>query len=651
MADFVAVLKKTLDGLSDTSPQMREKVYEKARLTIASKLGAMNPPPPPAVMERQKRAIEDAIAQVERDYAPKPPASDPLAELEDVFASLKNPSPSREQPRPVRPEPARDVAPKVERPPAQKPAVAEKPAVVEKPVAEKPVPENPAVAEKPTAPARQAPPPPPRQEPAEPPHEALYETAEPERHIPSSEAVEALFSDVPDDDYDHGRATAAPVAAPRRRRRGTLRLLVAAVVVGAVGAGAYGAWINRDLVDNRVQEFLAKIGIGGSGGQVSTPAPTQSAQTDAPGDAAAEAPAPEEDVDIAAAAPEPAQPAIQKFTQRLNADGTETDVGPAGGAPMLGEGTSIASVSDAPLATFDGTTPKPLSSGDNAAAAATTDAEEEVEAAVGINPTPEPATPAESAAPPAPSGDTAAPPEAEAPATPATPATPAEPEAASTQDATPPPAEPTTETAAATPAEETPTPAPTSVQSSAIPVSQRAIFYEERTSAAQASAEPGSTVWSVVQESPGDGLPPEPAIRAETTIPGKEVQLRMTIRRNADKSLPASHIIEMIFLTPDGFEGGGIENVLRVSLKNSEQEAGSPLLGIPAKIADGFFLIALNDTKPEIDANTALLGRQAWIDIPIQYKSGRRALFTMEKGIPGTKVFEEALKAWQAASG
>ena len=124
----------------------------------------------------------------------------------------------------------------------------------------------------------------------------------------------------------------------------------------------------------------------------------------------------------------------------------------------------------------------------------------------------------------------------------------------------------------------------------------------------------------------------------------------MTIRRNADQTLPASHIIEMIFLTPDGFEGGGIENMLRMAMKGSEQEAGNPLIGIPAKIADGFFLVALNDTKAEIDANMTLLRRQSWIDVPMVYKSGRRALFTMEKGIPGDKVFDEALKAWQAAT-
>ncbi len=58
--------------------------------------------------------------------------------------------------------------------------------------------------------------------------------------------------------------------------------------------------------------------------------------------------------------------------------------------------------------------------------------------------------------------------------------------------------------------------------------------------------------------------------------------------------------------------------------------------------------MALNDTKADEDANLTLLRKQDWIDIPVVYKSGRRALLTMEKGIPGEKVFDEALKVWQA---
>ena len=65
MADFVAVLKKTIDGLGDTTPAMRERVYEKARATVAAKLAAINPPPPAAIAERQKKSLEDAILEIE----------------------------------------------------------------------------------------------------------------------------------------------------------------------------------------------------------------------------------------------------------------------------------------------------------------------------------------------------------------------------------------------------------------------------------------------------------------------------------------------------------------------------------------------------------------------------------------------------------
>ena len=67
MADFVAVLRKTIGALSENSPEMREKVYDKARSTIEAKLAALNPQPPTAVIERQRKALEDAIAVVRAD--------------------------------------------------------------------------------------------------------------------------------------------------------------------------------------------------------------------------------------------------------------------------------------------------------------------------------------------------------------------------------------------------------------------------------------------------------------------------------------------------------------------------------------------------------------------------------------------------------
>jgi hypothetical protein len=570
MADFVAVLRKTLDGLGETTPEVRARVYDKARSTIAAKLAAINPPPAAAIAERQKRALEEAISQVEAGYAKPTPSADPLAELENIFSSIDR---NKNQPNHVRPGMSSQAGAKPE------PAAARSQPAAPQPVRPEP---KPAAAE------------PARKTVASPvPYGADGRGVDkrgPEAVQPPPTVVEEDFSedDGPTVDMLPGDDTG------ERRRRGYGGLIAAVIALAVIGGGGYGVWLNQDAFKDMLglnKTETAKV----EPAKKTTPAkPTETAKAAPPKPEPAKPAKPADN----AASPPPAQAETQKFTQRLMPDGKEVDPGPAAGESHIGEGTSVVAL----------TTPPPA------------------------------------AAPAAPAAE--APPAAATPS-PGDQATTAP---AAADAATNPPAAPTPPATApdgtATPA--APASTATSTDQPALAVGQKAIFYEERTSNAEGSAESGSIVWSPVQESPGGDAPPEPAIRAEASIPGKDVQLRMTIRRNTDKTLPASHIIEMIFLTPDGFEGGGIDNVLRIAMKGTEQEAGSPLIGIPAKIADGFFLVALNDTKADEDANLTLLRNQDWIDIPVVYKSGRRALLTMEKGIPGDKVFDEAMKAWQA---
>ncbi|RWK49201.1 hypothetical protein [Mesorhizobium sp.] len=535
MADFVGALKKTLDGLGNPTPEIRARVYDKARSTIADKLAKNIPPLAPSVVAQHKRTLEDAIASVERSYAKPAPASDPLSELEDIFSSIDR---NKNQPshvrQPAKAEPSRQPD-KTE--PEWQPAPAAKAGLNW----QKPPPEGT------------------DSEPSDTDIPAAYENSDSFR----------------DDVFPNDEEPAPDIferQRPAERRRSYGGLIAAVVALLVIAGGGYGIWLNKDAFSNM-------LGLNSTTVATVEPLVKPSPAERPANDAAARAPA--------AAAPADAEGT--KFTQRLTPEGGEVDPGPASGQGGIGEGESVAAL----------TTPPPAA--------------------------PAPAAPAGTPAPnvPAPGAAPAAPPAA---------------------GATPTPAAPN----AAAPAAPAPGAAPTAAPAeTALAVGQKAIFYEERTSTAQGSAEPGSIVWSLVQESPGGNLPPEPAIRAEASIPGKDVQLRMTIRRNTDQTLPASHIIEMIFLTPDGFDGGGVDNILRVAMKGSEQDAGSPLIGIPAKIADGFFLVALNDTKPDEDANLTLLRGQKWIDVPVVYKTGRRALLTMEKGIPGEKVFDEALKAWQ----
>ena len=503
MADFVAVLKKTIEGLTDKSPEMREKVYRKARDTVAAKLAAIDPPPSRIVVDRQTRALEDAIKAVEASFLEKPAADD----FESVLAGM---------------EASRPAAPVVRE--AQ------------------PAPPPPAAAFSP----------PPRA-----PADEVAAEAEPvAAAVPLEQDDELVPVAVQQPEPKLALPLAGDATVARTKRRVPMGLIAALVALVVVVAAGYGLWLNRD-------DLGSLFGSGGgtvAEGEQTKPAEAP-AQQAAPAASEPETPAggqmastETEQPRAAGGDTQPAAAETPKYTQRLMSDGKEVDEGPADGGQSVGEGTSMASATQ--LA-------------DNSA-----------------------------------TGQTA-------------------PGAAAPQPA---------ETQQTRPADQ------------ALPVGQRAIFYEERTSLAEGTADTGSAVWTLVNESPGNDLPPEPAIRAEVNIPSKNVQLKMTIRRNADTTLPASHIIEMIFL--GNFEGGGIESVLRVALKGSEAAPGNPLIGIPARITDGYFLIALSSSEAERNTNLELLLRQSWLDIPIVYKSGRRALVTVEKGVPVEKVFQEVIQDW-----
>ena len=76
MADFVAVIRRAVDGLSDNNAEMRQKVYEKARGAVRRQLESMNPRPSDDLVKRQLDKLEAAIDSVETDHAEALPADD-----------------------------------------------------------------------------------------------------------------------------------------------------------------------------------------------------------------------------------------------------------------------------------------------------------------------------------------------------------------------------------------------------------------------------------------------------------------------------------------------------------------------------------------------------------------------------------------------
>jgi S1-C subfamily serine protease len=176
-------------------------------------------------------------------------------------------------------------------------------------------------------------------------------------------------------------------------------------------------------------------------------------------------------------------------------------------------------------------------------------------------------------------------------------------------------------------------------------VTPKAVLYEETPADPNGSRFVGSVIWHTETVTPGPGQPPELAIRADVEVP--ERKLTWSLRRNTDKSLPASHTVETIFKIPADFPSGGIANVPGILMKQAEQTRGVPLAGLSVKVTTGFFLIGLSSVPAEKERNLQLLKDRAWFDIPINYNNGRRAILAIEKGNPGERAFAEAFKAWE----
>ncbi|HUG61410.1 MAG TPA: hypothetical protein VMP03_06175 [Methylomirabilota bacterium] len=191
-----------------------------------------------------------------------------------------------------------------------------------------------------------------------------------------------------------------------------------------------------------------------------------------------------------------------------------------------------------------------------------------------------------------------------------------------------------------------PEPPPPADAGSGVLVEQRAILYEEPIPGSDGARVDGRVIWSLVNEPVLPGEPAVAQVRAVVEVPARGMTLTLSIRRNTDDALPASHVVEAKFDLPADFEGRAIDTTPGLILKETEDARGDPLVGAVAKVADNLFWVALSGSDQEAGKNLGLLRDRQWIDVPIRYGNRRRAILTFEKGAPGDRVFEQALQAW-----
>ncbi|MCJ2073203.1 histidine kinase [Methylobacterium sp. J-030] len=181
-----------------------------------------------------------------------------------------------------------------------------------------------------------------------------------------------------------------------------------------------------------------------------------------------------------------------------------------------------------------------------------------------------------------------------------------------------------------------------------VSVAQRAELIEEVGGEnAQPTLMTGRVTWKLDTVNGDQGQPLQNAVVATVTIPDAGLTLVMTIQRNLDTTLPASHTVNLTFSQTGGGGGRTIQDVGLLQAKDDQNARGSPVSGLPVRVRDNLFLIGLSSLPNDIERNTDLLLHKNWFDLALRYTSGKRAVLTFEKGSTGTQVMQNAFTAWQ----
>jgi len=141
-----------------------------------------------------------------------------------------------------------------------------------------------------------------------------------------------------------------------------------------------------------------------------------------------------------------------------------------------------------------------------------------------------------------------------------------------------------------------------------------------------------------------------PTLIGHANIPARNLGVDLTIRKNSDPSLPASHLMEIDFDVSDSFVGGSIAGLPGVLLKNEELVQGTPLVGASARVVGSSFLFALSASDTDAPANVDLLSKRKWMDLAVIYGTGKRAIITLEKDDEAQAMFTKVFDAWSQAA-
>jgi hypothetical protein len=155
----------------------------------------------------------------------------------------------------------------------------------------------------------------------------------------------------------------------------------------------------------------------------------------------------------------------------------------------------------------------------------------------------------------------------------------------------------------------------------------------------------GSTVWSTIPPSPGQ--PATVAVKADADIPDLKMHASMTLRKNTDPTLHATHTIDLDFALADGAPITGFKDVGAPQMHEPDTPTSEALTSVKVKVSDEHFLIALTNGDQDTARNFDLMQTRAWFEFPLLLNDDRIAKLAFQKSSEGVAMLGKAFDAWK----
>lgn len=167
------------------------------------------------------------------------------------------------------------------------------------------------------------------------------------------------------------------------------------------------------------------------------------------------------------------------------------------------------------------------------------------------------------------------------------------------------------------------------------------LFEDDAANPARPRILSGRVAWTA--ETPKVGEPTDRMLLAQVDVAAAGLSVALTLERNRDASLPATHLLQVRFTSArSGESARSVREIGLPRLVASETDAGLRMTGVAARVAENVFLIGLTGLHDD--------PRRSWIELPVQFSSGQRGSFRIEMGRSAERVYAEIARDRGSAS-